>query len=286
VRALSNAEVANYLNQHFVCSFQKVGNFRIVNGQKVGGNVASYFTLDDGKVLDIVAGPADASTLLREARWVVETRKLAIMTSHGNNDKYRASWRKAHADRLQAEHGMAMNFKKRVPGIAGYQAVNWWDHGLTAQARVHLLLTNNPLVRIDKIYRAVFENILREKTSTLPIAGEVASQSNDQSPGASIAFRASEATNDVLNDIPVMDAPERTAENGKAVNEQKASRRLKLARMLADDAKNLKNPVHDRSDARDPDRLMELACDHFREIAKDYPNTNAAKEARRLLGEE
>ena len=109
--ALSNVDVANYLNQHFVCSFQKVGNFRIVNGQKVGGNVASYFTLDDGSVLHVLAGPADANTMLREARWVVETRKLAIMTSHGNHDKYKAAWRKAHAERLQAEHGMMMNFK-------------------------------------------------------------------------------------------------------------------------------------------------------------------------------
>ena len=73
--------------------------------------MASYFTLDDGSVLHVLAGPADAGTLLREARWVVETRKLAIMTSHGDNAKYKAAWRKAHAERLQAEHGMTVNFK-------------------------------------------------------------------------------------------------------------------------------------------------------------------------------
>lgn len=283
MRALSNEEVANYLNQHFVCSFQKVGNFQIINGRKVGGNVASYFTLDDGKVLHVLAGKTDAGTFLREARWVVETRKLAIVTSHGNNDKYRASWGKAHADRLQAEHGMMMNFKKRMPGID--QAINWWDHRLTAQAKVHLLLTNNPLVRIDKIYRAVFENILREKTSTLPVAGEVASQPSAQSPGALVVYRGSEAANDVVDDISVKEARDRSG-TSKLDDEQAASRRLKLARILADDAKNLKNPAHDRRDARDPDRLLELACDHFRDIARDYPNTNAAKEARRLLAED
>lgn len=148
MRALSNPEVANYLNQHFVCSFQKVGNFRIVNGQKQGGNVASYFTLDDGKVLHVVAGPVDAGTLLREARWVVETRKLAIMTSHGNQGRYRASWGKAHADRLQAEYGVATNLKKAgAAGSSDYYAVHWKGHGLTAQGKVHMLLANNPLAR-------------------------------------------------------------------------------------------------------------------------------------------
>jgi len=291
VRALSNDAVVDYLNQHFVCSFQKVGNFQIVNGQKVGGNVASYFTLDDGRVLHALAGPVDAGTLLREARWVVETRKLAIMTSHGDTAKYKASWRKAHAERLQAEHGMTVNFKPN--GKSGPGA--WFPNrslgtrvlsGNTAQARVHILLANDPLVRIDKIYRVVFESILRQRKSTLPVDGEVASQPSAPSSGSSVLFRGPEATEHVLADTSVMDAGDRRSANSKIDDEHTASRRLKLAKMLALDAKNVKNPIHDPRDARDPDRLLELACSHFREITKDYPNTNAAREARRLLGED
>jgi hypothetical protein len=55
---------------------------------------------------------------------------------------------------------------------------------------------------------------------------------------------------------------------------------------LADDSKNIKNPIHDSGDRRDPDRLEDLAVRHFREIVKDYPKTKAAKEALRLLGED
>lgn len=83
-----------------------------------------------------------------------------------------------------------------------------------------------------------------------------------------------------------MNVRESTVATSKADDEQMASRRLKLAKMLALDAKNAKNPAPDPHDARDSDRLMELASDHFREIARDYPSTNAAKEARRLLGED
>jgi hypothetical protein len=148
---------------------------------------------------------------------------------------------------------------------------------------------NDPLVRIDKIYRVVFESILRQKTSTLPVDGEVASQPSASSSGSSVLFRRPEATEHVLADTSMIEVRDRAAANNKTDDEQTASRRLKLAKMLALDAKNVKNPTHDSRDARDgrdPDRLLELACNHFREITKDYPNTNAAKEARRLLSED
>jgi len=84
VNALSSEEVGSYLNRYFVSSYQKVGTFQVVNGEKTGGNVASYFCLPDGSVLHVVAGPVDDATLLREARWVVETRKLAMTERKGN----------------------------------------------------------------------------------------------------------------------------------------------------------------------------------------------------------
>jgi hypothetical protein len=172
VNALANDEVGRYFKDHFVSSFQKVGTFRLVNGQKQGGNVASYFTLADGSVLHIIAGPVDAATLLREARWVVETRKLAIADSRGDSARYRAFFRKAHADRLLQEHGLPLQMKKASP----YVTLEAFAHrelmrlGGDRPAQVHLLLATYPLVKTDQIYRLVFERILRERVSTLPVA--------------------------------------------------------------------------------------------------------------------
>src|SRR5207247_7151885 len=123
----------------------------------------------------------------------------------------------------------------------------------------------------------------------LPVDGEVASQPGAPSSGASVLFRGSEVTEHVLADTSMIEVRDRTAASNKTDDEQTASRRLKLAKMLALDAKNVKNPIHDAHDARDardPDQLLELACSHFREIARDYPDTNAAREARRLLSED
>jgi hypothetical protein len=108
VNALANAEVGKYLNEYFVSSFQKVATFRIVGAQKQGGNVASYFCAPDGRVLHVVAGPVDAGTILREAKWVVETTKKAMEESKSDGLKFKAYFRKAHAERLRQEHGLVV----------------------------------------------------------------------------------------------------------------------------------------------------------------------------------
>jgi hypothetical protein len=108
VNALANAEVGKFLNEYFVSSFQKVGTFRIVNGQKQGGNVASYFCAPDGRVLHVVAGPVDAATLLREAKWVVEGTKKAMAESKGDGAKFKGLFRQWHAERLRQEHGLVV----------------------------------------------------------------------------------------------------------------------------------------------------------------------------------
>jgi hypothetical protein len=159
VNALANDEVGRYLNLHFVASFQKVGTFKLVNGQKQGGNVASYFCTPDGRVLSAVAGPVDAATLLREARWVVETAKLAGLDARGDEARLRRFWHKAHADRLKQESGMDVD---ALDVSQGKSALN-------TQGRVHLLLAAVPMVRIDQCYRLVFEHILGEKVSTAPV---------------------------------------------------------------------------------------------------------------------
>jgi hypothetical protein len=111
VNALANPEVGKYLNEHFVSAFQKVATFKIVGKQKQGGNVASYFCAQDGRVLHVVAGPVDAATLLQEAKWVVENTKKALAASGKGKDagtKFKAYFRKLHADRLKAETGLVV----------------------------------------------------------------------------------------------------------------------------------------------------------------------------------
>jgi hypothetical protein len=108
VNALANPEVGKFLNEYFVSSFQKVATFKIVNGQKQGGNVAAYFCAPDGRVLHVVAGPVDAPTMLREAKWVVQTAKRCIEESKGDGGKFKQLLRTAHAAKLRDEHGVVV----------------------------------------------------------------------------------------------------------------------------------------------------------------------------------
>lgn len=104
--ALNDPEVGKFINEHFVASFQKVGTFRIVGGTKQGGNVATYFCAPDGRVLHVVAGPVDATTMLAEVRWVVETTKDAIKNANGDGARFKQLFRIAHAEKLAAETGL------------------------------------------------------------------------------------------------------------------------------------------------------------------------------------
>jgi hypothetical protein len=157
---LTNDEVGKYLNASFVSTYQKVGTFKINGGQKQGGNVASYFCTPEGRVLHAIAGPVDAATLLREARWVVETYKLAQLEDAKTEARLRAFFKKAHAERLRSEHGMDLARAARTGGRPQ----------LNNPGRVHLLLTTAPLPRLEQVYKLVFEKVLNEKVSTAPVA--------------------------------------------------------------------------------------------------------------------
>lgn len=156
---MTNAEAGKYLNECFVATFQKVGTFTINGGQKQGGNVASYFCTPDGQVIHAIAGPVNADVLLREARWVVETYKMALLEGGKNVFRQKMFFKKAHAERLKQEHGMDLshpNRKSRPPA-------------LNNQGRIHLLLATAPLPRLEQVYKLVFEKILNEKVSTAPV---------------------------------------------------------------------------------------------------------------------
>jgi hypothetical protein len=153
---LTNAEAGKYLNGHFVATYQKVGTFTINGKQKQGGNVASYFCTPEGRVLHVLAGPVNADALLREARWVVETSKMAALESEA---RLKLFWRKAHAERLQQEHHVDLKGTSRPSRRPQ----------LNNQGRVHLLLATAGLPRLEQVYKLVFEKILNEKVSTAPV---------------------------------------------------------------------------------------------------------------------
>jgi hypothetical protein len=131
----------------------------VVDGQKQGGNVASYFCTADGRVLHAVPGPVNADTLLREARWAVETNKLALLESRGDDTRMKLFFRKAHAERLKREHAYDISASAK----SGSRPT------LGEAGRVHRILALYPMARIDQVYRYVFENVLGEKVSTAPV---------------------------------------------------------------------------------------------------------------------
>lgn len=108
MNALNDPQVGKYINENCVSSFQKVATFKIVGEQKQGGNVAAYFCAPDGRVLHVVAGPVDAATMLREAKWVVESAEKAIKEAKGDGAVFKTAMRKAHAERLRAEYGLVV----------------------------------------------------------------------------------------------------------------------------------------------------------------------------------
>ncbi len=185
MNALANTQVGSYVNEHFVATFVKVGTFTVANGNKQGGNVASYFCLSDGTVLHAIAGPVNADTFLKEARWAVETRKLAMFHANGDGRAYQNALLRAHADRLTQEHGIPvydlyrawstnlnLRMQSSFDSFAVQRGGHGHGHGKDAGgnlARMHLLLYSSPGIKVERVYQYVFEKVLGEKISTLPV---------------------------------------------------------------------------------------------------------------------
>jgi len=139
--------------------------------------VASYFCTSDGSVLHAIAGPVDARVLLKEARWVEETRKRASLECHGDSYKTRLFWRTAHAERLLGEHQAPIDFRT-IPATLTVDAfaTNYLHrvgggHGaLDNKGKTHAILAVYPMIRLEHVYKVVFEKVLNEKVSTAPVA--------------------------------------------------------------------------------------------------------------------
>jgi hypothetical protein len=162
------------MKEFFVSSYQKVATFRLAGNAKQGGNVAGYFMTPRGSVLHVIAGPVDAETFLREARWAVETWKLVQLDAPRDMSRARLLMAKAHQDRLKKDRTYNTGWTPNPRGKATWAQVvrnnqNTILSRLGTEGKVHLLLATNPLPRLEQIYRYVFEKILNEKLSTAPV---------------------------------------------------------------------------------------------------------------------
>ena len=124
-------------------------------------------------MLHVLAGPVDATTLLREARWVVETWKLALLEKKEDPLQLSAFFARAHADRLRREHGLTLSEDHQLRNASTVDLTNFLDQSanrrLSRQGRVHLLLACTSPLQIEQVYKLVFEKILGETVSTSPV---------------------------------------------------------------------------------------------------------------------
>jgi hypothetical protein len=152
---------------------------------------------------------------------VVDTTKQAMKESHGDGAKFKAAFRKAHAEKLRAETGLSVEpttwdppsaddensnltfrdpsgrplapvlppppidgpdvrlseveFNARqtaanaAPGARFVNAKGGRRVAVNNQAVVDQLLAAHAMVKIERVYGTVFENILGEKVSTKPV---------------------------------------------------------------------------------------------------------------------
>jgi hypothetical protein len=176
VNALADERVIAYLQENCVPTYLKVGTFQIINGQKVGGNVASYFCLPDGAVIHAVPGKVGAEQLLSEARWAHETHKLSATFStdlvSGSTDapRQRLLVQQAHVERYLAAASPARLRGGRVVDATALLRERAMPRHVSQQAQAHWLLARAPLVKLDQIYPIVWQDVLREPLSGLPVA--------------------------------------------------------------------------------------------------------------------
>jgi hypothetical protein len=89
--------------------------------------------------------------------------------------RYKSFWREAHAERLQMDQGLVVSLKNQPGRSISASGTPWAVSQNTdlrssnLQSQVHWLLTQRPLSKLDQISDVVFEQILRQRISALPV---------------------------------------------------------------------------------------------------------------------
>ena len=116
--------------------------------------MATYFCLPDGTVLHAVAGPVNAQKFMQEARFAVETHKLAAANSRNDPFKYRLTVRASHYDKLKDEGGVLYP-PAALPGLRHADTATdeplrlGLGRRLGNAGKVSALLTAYPLARLE-----------------------------------------------------------------------------------------------------------------------------------------
>lgn len=166
MNALADEKVGDFVNEHFVSAWQKVGTFQIVNGEKQGGNVASYFCRADGTVVHAVPGKVNAKAFLREARFAVELEKLARLNGDGSPLRAKLTVADGHQKRVRREVGTVRDAEF---GDWGQEFAARYG-GLDRQTQMSAALMQRPLPKLEAVYPFVWEKILKERLDASPVA--------------------------------------------------------------------------------------------------------------------
>jgi hypothetical protein len=167
--ALNDADVGEYVADHFVSASQKVGTFRVVNGQKQGGNVASYFCRPDGTVIHAIPGKVDAQLFLAEARFAVELDKLAHLNGEKSTLKQKLTVADGHTKRLKTETALTKHGWNQVELMPTVDRQLLAYAHLGQQQQVSAILMQSPLPKLELLYPVVWEKILNERLNVAPV---------------------------------------------------------------------------------------------------------------------
>ena len=141
----------------------------MANGQKQGGNVASYFCRPDGTVLHAIPGKVDAQTFLAEARFAVELDKLALLNGDKSTLKQKITVADSHSKRLKTAAAMSKGVWSQVELMPTVDRQLMAYAHLGEQQQVSAILMQSPLAKLELLYPVVWEKILKEQLNVAPV---------------------------------------------------------------------------------------------------------------------
>jgi hypothetical protein len=160
--ALADDDVAEFVNEHMVCSYMKISAIKDMKG----GNVVTWFCLSDGTAVHAIPGAVDAKQFLEQAKWIVDVRKKALLAAKGEPTRAIAVYRRAHAEKFFEEFLPPGIFPDSAP-IPNQTLFNNLPPrrpiSVSAQAQVHWMLARRNAPKLADMYKSVYQDILGEK---------------------------------------------------------------------------------------------------------------------------